>query len=151
MNALAKRNDIIHIGYTYWQEDVTWRSQFLFQVSVATYRRLEMLRTMQIERMSVVSVGIVSGLFHPEALRILRKSRVRSCDRSGAGHKTLSRPAKQHLHLEHCPSIEHRTHCTFVSTSIYGRTLSITHSHPSASTGMSNSQVRQAWKYFLLS
>jgi hypothetical protein len=60
------------IGYTYWHEDVKWRSQFLFQVSVVTYRQIEMLRTMQIVRRSAVSVGIVSGLYVPEALRILR-------------------------------------------------------------------------------
>jgi hypothetical protein len=72
MVALVTKFDMMHIGYTYWQEEVTWRSQFLFQVSVGTCRQNEILRTMQIEQMSVVSIGIVSVLFLLEASRLLR-------------------------------------------------------------------------------
>jgi hypothetical protein len=120
------------------------------------------MRTMQIEHMSVASVGIVSGIFLPEASCVLSRLGYvyadgatltqRLCSCMFGIHAKHPRSWLKDTYIESIVPASHAEFAAHSSELLFSNVADFkTYSHPSASTGMSISQVRQAWKYFLLS
>jgi len=117
---------------------------------------------MQIGHMSVESVGIVSGIFLPEASCVLSRlgyvyaigdmRTQRSCSCMFGIHAKHPRSWLKSTYIQSIVPASHAKFATHLLELLCHNVVAVdTYSHPSASTGMSISQTRQAWKYFLLS